>query len=125
MTTASLLSPLERLHLRDQLQDLWRKQVEVLALVDDRTGGTRGAASGGGRAEFAPQRRAARAVLLEVEAAIRRMDGRRYGICEQCAEPISAADLFTVPQRRRCPDCEITTTGAADCGVVGDGSKRA
>lgn len=109
VSTANSLSPLERLKLRDQLQDLWRTQVEVLAVVDDRIRRTRGAASGAERGEMAPQRAAARGVLLEVEAAMRRMDCRRYGICERCAEPIPTVDLFAVPQRRRCSACDGPT----------------
>jgi hypothetical protein len=97
--TASSLSPLERLQLREQLQDLWRGQVEILTIVDDRPGRNRLAA--------------AHADLLEVEAAIQRMDRRCYGICEHCAAPIPTVDLFAAPQRRRCSGCDGFTRASA------------
>lgn len=107
MITASLPSPLERLHLRERLQDLWREQVERLAVVDYRAGCARRTAGAGvEKGGPAEQMSVARAVLAEVEAAMKRMDCRRYGICEQCAEPIPTADLFSAPQRRRCADCD-------------------
>jgi len=110
----SSLSPLVRLHLREQLQDLWREQVEILAVVDYRAGRGRAAGFGVEEGELAQQRATARTVLLEVEAAMHRMDSRRYGICEQCAKPIPTADLFTAPQRRRCTSCDGFATVAAD-----------
>jgi len=106
VTTASPLSPLERLHLREQLQDLWRDQLEIVAVVDYRAGTRRADAAGVEREELALQRATARSVLLEVEAAMHRMDCRRYGVCEKCAEPIPIVDLLMAPHRRRCAGCD-------------------
>lgn len=107
MITTSLPSPLERLQLRERLQDLWREQVEILAVVDYRAGCARATAGTAAvKPELAQQMAMARSVLAEVEAAMQRMDCRSYGICEQCTEPIPTAELFRVPQRRRCPDCD-------------------
>lgn len=114
MNTVSSASPLERLQLREQLQDLWRRQVEILAVVDDRAGTKRLSASRIEESELARQLAAARADLREVEAAMQRMDRRCYGICEQCAEPIPTVDLFAAPQRRRCSGCDGLGTVVVD-----------
>jgi DnaK suppressor protein len=106
VTTASSLSALDRLHLREQLQDLWREQVEILAVVDYRAAGRRAPDTDIEKDELARQRAAARIVLVEVEAAMQRMDCRHYGRCERCAEPIPIVDLFTAPHRRRCAGCD-------------------
>lgn len=99
VTTISSPSPLERLQLREQLQELWRQQVEILAVVDDRAGRQR--------------RAAARADLLEVEAAMQRLNRRCYGTCEQCSEPIPTEDLLAAPQRRRCSRCDGLASSSA------------
>lgn len=114
MTTVSSLSPLERLHLREQLQDLWREQVEILAVVDHRAGRWRAVGISVEENQLGGQRAAARTVLDEVEAAMQRMDCRRYGLCEQCAEPIPVVDLLAAPQRRICSGCGGLATADVD-----------
>jgi DnaK suppressor protein len=113
VTTASPLSPLERLHLREQLQDLWRDQLEIVVAVDYRVGTRRADAAGVEPEKLARARATARSVLVEVEAAMHRMDWRRYGVCEKCAQPIPIVDLLMTPHRRHCAGCDgfATVTG--------------
>lgn len=49
--------------------------------------------------------RAARERLTEIDAAAARLAEGRYGICESCGEPISAARLEARPVARTCIDC--------------------
>ncbi|HEY2316648.1 MAG TPA: hypothetical protein VGH96_23815 [Streptosporangiaceae bacterium] len=65
----------------------------------------RGAASRRAR-QIARQAVAERQALAEIEAALDRIAARRYGWCEQCSRPISAALLATEPQARYCPACD-------------------
>jgi RNA polymerase-binding protein DksA len=43
--------------------------------------------------------------LEEVDAALARMDGGTYGICERCGRPIPAARLEARPTARTCVSC--------------------
>jgi DnaK suppressor protein len=45
---------------------------------------------------------AAEAELLEVTAALERVDAGTYGMCEECGEPIPEGRLEIVPAARRC-----------------------
>ncbi|MEG8275214.1 TraR/DksA family transcriptional regulator [Streptomyces sp. AHA2] len=47
----------------------------------------------------------ARMVLADVEAALRRMDEGRYGVCGLCRGPVAAERLAIVPQARYCGRC--------------------
>lgn len=42
----------------------------------------------------------------EVDAALRRLDGGAYGICENCRQQISLARLLFTPTARRCSGCQ-------------------
>ena len=42
--------------------------------------------------------------LAEVEAALRRLDEGRYGLCEVCGKPIGAERLEAMPATRYCVD---------------------
>ncbi|PVG84527.1 DNA-binding protein [Nocardioides gansuensis] len=43
--------------------------------------------------------------LAEVEAAIQRLEGGTYGICERCGQPIAKARLEARPAARTCISC--------------------
>lgn len=47
----------------------------------------------------------ARMVLTDVEAALERIDGGRYGACHRCVRPIAVERLRIVPQARFCGPC--------------------
>lgn len=43
--------------------------------------------------------------LVEVEAALARLDAGEYGVCERCGEPIPDARLEARPTARTCVGC--------------------
>ncbi|KGN36499.1 TraR/DksA family transcriptional regulator [Knoellia subterranea] len=47
----------------------------------------------------------ARQHLAEVDAAMERLDGGTYGVCERCGSPIAAARLEARPTARTCVTC--------------------
>jgi sigma-B regulation protein RsbU (phosphoserine phosphatase) len=55
-------------------------------------------------AERAPQEREFRRLLGEVDAALQRLDGGTYGLCEVCHDPIEADRLAQDPLLRACLD---------------------
>ena len=44
--------------------------------------------------------------LTQIEAALRRLDTGRFGLCEDCAEPIAAQRLNVQPWASRCMACQ-------------------
>jgi DnaK suppressor protein len=49
---------------------------------------------------------AARLALDDIDAALTRMDGRRYGCCDRCNAPIPLERLLAIPQAPLCMDCQ-------------------
>jgi len=45
---------------------------------------------------------AAKAEMLECDAAMQRLDSGRYGVCEECGKPISEERLEALPFARYC-----------------------
>jgi len=43
---------------------------------------------------------------IQLDEALRRLDEGKYGICEDCEEPISPARLRALPFARRCIACQ-------------------
>ncbi|RZU16320.1 TraR/DksA family transcriptional regulator [Kribbella rubisoli] len=50
---------------------------------------------------------AGRTALAETEAALARMDVKRYGRCGRCGGAISLQRLFAHPQARYCARCQL------------------
>jgi DnaK suppressor protein len=44
--------------------------------------------------------------LFDVERALHRLDSGRYGLCEECGQPIDPARLTALPSARNCLDCQ-------------------
>ena len=47
-----------------------------------------------------------RAMLTQIDDALRRLDAGTYGLCERCGEPIDAARLEALPYATLCMDCK-------------------
>jgi DnaK suppressor protein len=110
--TMQSLQPLERLSLRDRLQDLWRAKVEdITALAFRFHSAESDPDSAENQATLAKRLAHLRLDLTEVEAAMRRMDVGRYGGCESCAGSIPYDQLTMQPDRRRCSTCEAADRG--------------
>lgn len=59
--------------------------------------------------------RAERERLIDVEAALRRIDDGHYGFCERCGHPVETARLMAIPLTRYCIRCayrQAATRGA-------------
>lgn len=46
--------------------------------------------------------------LAQIEAALQRLDTGRFGLCEDCAEPIAAQRLNVQPWASRCMACQTS-----------------
>jgi hypothetical protein len=109
-TVEASLSPLERLHLRDALQDRWRTEVERITWlsVDLHTALDDGWGPNPDPVDPTPIATAlseARLHLAEIEDAMRRLDDRSYGRCGACLMPIGLARLSEHPESRYCTEC--------------------
>ena len=123
------LTPLERLQLRDALQDRWREKVRQITLLSlaryDREHAERIASRAGVPLEGASLERAIlreRARLEELEQAMHRLDDRNYGHCRQCGESIGFTRLAQTPEATSCgrchPDEFAASNRSTDVGVA-------
>lgn len=48
--------------------------------------------------------------LDDIDAALAKLDGGTYGVCDDCGEPISPARLEARPEARFCVDCQSRRT---------------
>ncbi len=55
---------------------------------------------------FLSQNRMESELLRELEAALRRLAGGEFGICQRCREPIPVKRLQALPWARFCLDCQ-------------------
>jgi DnaK suppressor protein len=66
---------------------------------------------------------AAEAALLDIDAALQRLEDGSYGICERCAEPIPWQRLEVLPMSRLCTPCQyLAESGRSN--RVGRGQSR-
>jgi DnaK suppressor protein len=109
VSVPGVLTPLQRLQLRDRLQELWRAQVEIISTAGVRFQlAAQGRGSDSSRALVEDRLAVARVRLTELEAAMRRMDARRYGICDRCHQPMTFDELLATPEKTSCASCEST-----------------
>lgn len=106
--TSQSLEPLERLSLRDRLQDLWRAKVEHITTLAVRFHSTEAETDSlEDQTTLAKRLARLRLDLTEIEAAMRRMDVGRYGSCEGCDASMTYEELAVQPHRRRCATCVV------------------
>jgi DnaK suppressor protein len=117
-----VLAPLQRLQLRDRLQELWRAQVEIISTAGVRSQlAVLDRGSDSSRASVEDRLAAARVRLTDLEAAMRRMDARRYGTCDRCHQPMTFDELLATPEKTSCAGCE-STARQSGCGAPGHGA---
>jgi len=89
--------------LRNALHDERRfRREQLAALAAGQSNNDRGTA----RAEvLTALNEAAETVLVDVEAALHRIDTGRYGACQLCDQPIPLPRLRVLPQARYCGPC--------------------
>jgi len=116
---AQPLTPLERLQIRDALQDRWRDQVRAITLLSlarydrDDTGASAPLEAPGPGTTLDAALDRARARLESLEQAMRRLDNRSYGRCVRCGEPIAFPRLTQTPETTRCDPCSRQAVAAS------------
>ncbi|MGY1433837.1 TraR/DksA family transcriptional regulator [Streptomyces reniochalinae] len=89
-----------------------REQLRRLAVTPAAWQGTRPGRQVAAQAEVRRQLAAcARMVLVDVEAALRRMEEGSYGACHLCRRAIALERLMIVPQARYCGRCQQVRRG--------------
>jgi DnaK suppressor protein len=124
MATSSLaLAPLERLRLREELQDRWRDQVRRITelSLDLHSAFERDEDRNIDPAAVAIALSESRLRLGDIEEAMRRLDDHSYGSCLACSAPVAYPELMAEPERRYCGECDrsassIRSTAAAHAG---------
>jgi RNA polymerase-binding transcription factor DksA len=96
---------------RKLLEDRWRDRLSELtatALAYHDAAGAAGTYPGGDPSlpVLLTRASAARRALADVDDALARLAGGRYGLCEACGGVIPARRLTAVPETRYCPQCE-------------------
>jgi RNA polymerase-binding transcription factor DksA len=108
---AEALTSLERLQLRDKMQDLWRDEVRRLTLLSmelyDDPDAPEPAPSAVATTPWQLEAALAdtRAALVQLEDAMRRLDKDGYGYCASCASPIDFTALLDEPITTSCRRC--------------------
>jgi RNA polymerase-binding transcription factor DksA len=108
------LSPLERLRLRETMQDLWRDQVRRITLLSlamhddpDAEEPTPLVAESGDPAAIEAALGEARELLDHLEVAMHRLDAGSYGRCDGCGGQVGYADLVADPLATSCARCSV------------------
>ncbi len=106
-TRAELVT--ERARVERRLVGLQRDLNEVMAASRDTNADDEhdpeGATIAFERAQVDALARDARRRLAEIDAALLRIDGGSYGVCERCGRPIDPARLEVRPAARTCVAC--------------------
>jgi len=106
------LSPLDRLHLREQLQDRWRDEVRrITELSVDLHTAFDGDVLRPDAVGLAEAITRSRLHLVDIEDAMHRLDDRSYGTCAACDVTLSMEWLAERPEARHCEQCR-TAAGA-------------
>lgn len=116
-TLTDELTPLERLRLRDVLQDLWRVQVRRITLLSlemydelEVEEPTFVAAAGPGQVDLALAE--AREVLVDLEHAMDQLDDGGFGRCLNCGLTIGFSALMADPLSALCMRCRPPSIAA-------------
>lgn len=109
-------------HFREELEDSKERLLQTFAGLKPGTGEAIADSAGGlaayvsqpaglvdrkhDRGRDAVRRINAHILLEEVEAALAKIDGGTYGVCEKCGRPIDEERLEVLPWTTRCFDCQ-------------------
>ena len=105
------LTALERIRLREALQDRRRSQVRLITLLSLHLGVAESEAGLAGHWPDATETglaiHRARLRLASIEQAMRRLDDSTYGWCRRCGSAIGVARLRHAPEESDCDDCRV------------------
>lgn len=112
------LTSLQRLSLRETLQDHWREQVRritllSMAMYDDLDAAEPTLVMGAGVDTVEAALVDARRQLAGLEAAMHRLDDGSYGRCAQCERTVDYMDLVAMPLATTCRMCRMWSPGRA------------
>lgn len=103
---ASPLSVAQRMCLRDLLDDEWRAQVRQLTGLATAYHSAERALDDRAVAELTMALAVVRRRLVDVEAALARLDSRTYGTCDGCDRRMPFEQLEMNPLARFCATCQ-------------------
>lgn len=63
-------------------------------------------------------------VLRDVEDALRRVESGRFGVCQECGEPISRKRLEALPWAKYCVSCQELVTARKAAGEAASGEEN-
>jgi RNA polymerase-binding transcription factor DksA len=100
------LTPAQRVCLRDLLDEEWRAQVRQLTGLATAYHSAETAGNARSAAELSLALAVVRRRLLDVEAALARLDSKTYGACDGCDRHMPYEQLEMNPLARFCARCE-------------------
>lgn len=116
------LSTMQRLQVRDLLTQHWRQQVDLVTdlavrrhSIDDADPKLMGLVD-----VLDAQLAATRRLLVDIEAALQRLDARSYGRCDGCERRIPYEQLELRPETRFCTRCGPAGDAV---NIVGEGRR--
>jgi RNA polymerase-binding transcription factor DksA len=127
VTMAEQLAPLERLHLREALQDHWRDEVRRITLLSLEMYDDLDAeepihvldAEAGRDIPTTDALEAARRRLTDLERALHRLDDGSYGRCTHCGTVLPYQQLTADPLTVACNACRFGIGGGHRIGATG------
>jgi DnaK suppressor protein len=106
LPVAPALTPAQRLCLRDLLDEQWRAQVRQLTGLATAYHSAETVTDVGGTRELSAALAVVRRRLVDVEAALARLDAKTYGHCDGCDRRLPFEQLEMNPLARRCTRCQ-------------------
>ncbi len=106
LPAAPALNPTQRICLRDLLDEQWRAQVRQLTGLATAYHSAESFGDEHSAAELSAALAVVRRRLIDVEAALARLDSRTYGRCDGCDRRLPFEQLEMNPLARNCTRCQ-------------------
>lgn len=106
LPVAPALTPAQRMCLRDLLDEEWRAQVRQLTGLATAYHSAESAGDERGAGELSAALAVVRRRLIDVEAALARLDSKTYGLCDGCDRRLPFEQLEMNPLARNCTRCQ-------------------
>jgi len=104
--TSPPLTIAQRMCLRDLLDEEWRAQVRQLTGLATAYHSAESAGDAPGAEQLSAALAVVRRRLIDVEAALARLDSRTYGLCDGCDRGLPFEQLEMNPLARFCTRCQ-------------------
>lgn len=103
---AAPLTPAQRICLRDLLDEQWRAQVRQLTGLATAYHSAEAGADSHAAAELSAALAVVRRRLIDIEAALARLDSKTYGLCDSCDRRLPFEQVEMNPLARFCTGCQ-------------------